>query len=1046
MAEFKVATAYADFEVRVDQGIDQAVARIRSRQKELDVTATLQVDADTELARRRIKELGDTKERATVQADADTALARAKIKALGDEKIASPKIKPEVDQSAADKAESDLGRVAARANAQFSAMSFGALSVGLPAAAAVGAAGVTAALASVGAGFIGLQAVYARNEDAVRRSFAAVSQNVTQSMQQMSVSAVEPLSHAADDVGAAFGRIRPQLDTAFKNSDAQIQPLTKGITNLAENAMPGLVTATAHLQDPIKGLSSLLAQTGSGLSDFFTNASAGSRAAGQEMSTLGGIVRDAMGFLGQLFANVSNNGAPALSQLQAMLREAEGALTALTATGSGAIGFLHGFGSAATGMLATINLIAHGLALLPPELTQFGGSVAASAMILSKFGIDAGKSFDGLGAKIKEQTTLSGKFGAAVDGLVAGAMNPATLAVAGFGLAMDLLGTQQQKAAQAAQQQAERVQSLAQALRESKGAVDENVQSAAAQALQNMKVGDSQQNMLDVARELGINLSTLNSAYLGSSGALKELDGSQMAAVTSAMKLHAEGPAGSKAAEDQMLKYQAFFAVLDGGDFAKAAQQNKNLADATAAGAKPVTELSSAMETLQNSASATADKVTALRSALDILSGRTPIFEDGLKAGNDSLRTMADSLKNGTNKADGFGASLVNVDGTVNTVTKNGSALQGLAEGLQGSFVNAASGIDQMVRRGVPFAQATSEINSNLTQQRDRFVELAQKMGLTAAQAQALADKYGLIPQTITTNISADTKQAQAAIDALPPYAAGTRGAIVLSAVTDPATGRINETVQYANGSTGYITLDGIRDPVTGKTLAAVQYANGSTGTMTIDALNQLAKDGALDAVRYADGRVGTVTIKADTVPARNSFTAFMDDFMNQVITVKVRTQQVGAPPLPLGGNAVGGLVGGGTIRRFATGGVTGGGTLQSLDANPGNLAVDGTNGGRFSGPGTGTSDSMLAVVSNTEAIINAKATAANLSELAAINNGHRNYEKYPDTGRPGGSGSTVVSTRPVTINLTVTQRDTQDSEAFVQQIARALEQRMKVA
>lgn len=360
---------------------------------------------------------------------------------------------------------------------------------------------------------------------------------------------------------------------------------------------------------------------------------------------------------------------------------------------------------------------------------------------------------------------------------------------------------------------------------------------------------------------------------------------------------------------------------------------------------------------------------------------------------------------------------------------------------LKTEFVNAASGIQQMVQRGVPFAAATKQVNDQLTTQRDRFVDIATKMGLTSSQAQALADKYGLIPKTITTDITADTKQAKAAIDALPKYAAGQQGAVVISANTVPGTTKIQETVRYADGSTGVITIDGNKDPATGKIITAVQYADGSRGIITVDGLNAAAKNSTISAVRFADGQVGTISVNANTAPARGAVSAFLNSYLHSVITIPVRTSTPPGGLLPLGANAVGGLVGGGKIQRFASGGLA-----SALGA------VDVAAGGRLSGPGTGTSDSMLALVSNTEAVINAKETAKNVSELAAINNGQRDYSKYPETGRPpgqGGSGgvtAAVLSQQPVTINVTVIQRENQDTHAFVQQIARELEQRMRVA
>lgn len=1034
MAEFKVASAYADFVVKVDEGIDAAIAKIKARGKELDTEAKVVLDADTTAAKAKIKGLGDSNEKATVQVDADTALARAKLKGLGDDKVTVPKIKPEVDQGAARKAEEDIAapmaRAAARTNAQFSALTFGALSVGLPAAAAVGAAGVGLSMAAAGAAFIGAQYAAQGANDQINRSFAALSTNVTASTEAMSSQFGGYLAPAVDSLGTAFNRLKPQIQTAFLNSDQAIAPLAGAVTDLAENAMPGLVTATEHMQAPLQGIRSLAAQTGSGLTDFFTNASAGAGSAGQNLSTLGGIAQQALGFLGTLFANLSNSGVPAVYQLQAMLHQAESALAALTATGSGAIGFLQGFTGSATGMLTVASLLAQGISLLPPQLTQFAGSLTASGLVLSKLGIDGTAAFDGLSERMKTARASATPLKSSIIELATTAFNPAMLATAAFAIGLQFLGDKQKEAAAAAQAQTERVQTLSQALRESNGAIDDNVRAAAAQSLQNTKVGDSQDNMLTTARELGLSLPGLSSAYLGSTTALDGLNQQLPQATRHALELaSSQGKTGSEM-QDLIKKYQAFSTTLNGGDFAKAAQQNKDLASATGQAVKPTTELGSAMDTLKGHAAQTADRITALKTALDILSGRTPVFEDAIKQGNDALRGMEDGLKKGTTAADGLGKSLINADGTINTVSKNGSGLQTLAEGLQGSFVNAASGIDQMVRRGVPFAEATKTVNDSLQTQRDRFVDVAQKMGLSSKEAQGLADKYGLIPKTITTDITANVKQAKEAVDALPAYAAGVQGAIILSAKTDPATGKIQETVQYADGSTGYITLDGLKDPVTGKTIEAVQFANGSRGYMTIDGINQAAKDGTLSAVRYANGSVGTIDIRANASSAYGTVNGFLDSYLHSVITIPVRTSTPPGGILPLGSNSVGGLVGGGSIQRFATGGLA-----ASLGA------VDVAAGGKLSGPGTGTSDSMLALVSNTEAVINAKDTARNVTELAAINNGQRDYSKYPDTGRPS---APVAPAAPITIN--VYQSPGQDPYVLATMVSRELELRRKVA
>lgn len=130
-----------------------------------------------------------------------------------------------------------------------------------------------------------------------------------------------------------------------------------------------------------------------------------------------------------------------------------------------------------------------------------------------------------------------------------------------------------------------------------------------------------------------------------------------------------------------------------------------------------------------------------------------------------------------------------------------------------------------------------------------------------------------------------------------------------------------------------------------------------------------------------------------DRVPTTKT-TTFLLNYVRSITGPSAPSQAPGGV-FPLGANAAGGMVGLGRIQRFAGGGF-----------------VSVARGGVLRGPGGGTSDSMLALVSNTEAVIRSGAARRNQSELAAINSGLRDYEKYPDTGRPPGSGGSGGTTQ----------------------------------
>ena len=69
--------------------------------------------------------------------------------------------------------------------------------------------------------------------------------------------------------------------------------------------------------------------------------------------------------------------------------------------------------------------------------------------------------------------------------------------------------------------------------------------------------------------------------------------------------------------------------------------------------------------------------------------------------------------------------------------------------------------IDSMEANG----STQDELQSTMAGTRERFLEVAAQMGLSTDAAAALADQLGLIPSNITTDVSVDVGNAQAAIN-----------------------------------------------------------------------------------------------------------------------------------------------------------------------------------------------------------------------------------------------------------------------------------------
>lgn len=165
------------------------------------------------------------------------------------------------------------------------------------------------------------------------------------------------------------------------------------------------------------------------------------------------------------------------------------------------------------------------------------------------------------------------------------------------------------------------------------------------------------------------------------------------------------------------------------GDLAAATQ---DASAAAAAAKKEVRELSDVLEALRGHAQTVAEANAGLEQS----------FDDAAKAAKD--------MKGGVNEArtaldlntqagrDGQDALLNIVDAAYDTATA-------------------------MTEAG----QSTDKVRARTMDARVEFIQIAKRMGLTESAAKKLADKYGLIPDKISTTIKANNSQAIAAVDAV---------------------------------------------------------------------------------------------------------------------------------------------------------------------------------------------------------------------------------------------------------------------------------------
>lgn len=907
MAEFKVASAYADFEVRVDEGINKAKARIKQRQGELDTAGKIKLDVDLRDAKARIKsEFRD--ERFTIKADADTTLARARLEKLTGE--GTFKIKPDVDEPAARRATAQLdsttSRMASRANAKFDLIKYTAFTVGLPAAAATGSALAVAAVGAIPVAFGAAAAAMVADTDQVAGKWGALSSRVIEDAQTMSMSLQGEVIGAVDDMGAAWDRIKPKVQSAMLAGAPAIREVVGAATDLAEEALPGVIIAAQRSSDAISSIRTVSGQTGAGLRDFFVNASAGSDAGARSMVIFGGTVQTLLGRLGQLAANLAQSSAGPMRSFDVIVDQLSGSLVDVTASGSGTIGMLQGFATAGSGTVTVLHGVLSAAAALPPQVTQVGGAIAATSMIASKFGLDVGGAFEGVGTKIKEADGARAKFSAGFAGIAGGLINPATVAVTLLGIGLNELGKAQEDAARYAAEHRDNIRALTQAIREDNGVLGAHTAKVNMQALETK----------NAASNMAVYGGTMKDAVLAINGNADAYDRLNYA---------------SRAQMEQIGK-NAAFNEQDRNSL-------KNLATQALETGMSYAELGRAnSETTRQAArlgGVWGNQVAAIANANGAIGAQINEQKKAMEA-----YYLSESALTGLSEA-----QIRARDATVEHTKATQDAIGGEL-GYRGAVETSKQALAEYTKTNGDHKASEDEKRQALL-----AVETAMYRQVQAAGQAAAATYQGKNENE--------------------------RAAIAAAAMN-------RETVQLANTWAGPLPAS-LQAGIAKMTVSEAKAAG-----LTV------AIDGTGNAVyRLPNGKEIRIESNAEQQRARvDALRASIDALHDR--SVKITTTYF----YGTAGGGGGGYNGPAVAR--AQGGLVGRLAAMSGRAYAGGVdAVAPINGGLMGSFSRAIRDTIPALLAEGEHVTNAKDTANNISELAAINAGQRNYRRWPDTGRP---------------------------------------------
>jgi TP901 family phage tail tape measure protein len=366
----------------------------------------------------------------------------------------------------------------------------------------------------------------------------------------------------------------------------------------------------------------------------------------------------------------------------------------------------------------------------------------------------------GLGGALRGVTAAAGTgLRSAMGGLMGVMGGPWGVALTAATVGLGMLASRQQKAAAAAAEHQQQISSLTQALRESNGAVDDNVRAIAAENLMGTKVKttlDGQQRLVDLARKAKVPMSQLVDAYTNQGTSLSKLQ-KELAATAEASKFSTMDQNGmateaftaqGRAADDLGKALGPL-----GGDFQKAAADAKSFNEGVkgAGDTSAYTRLKDAVGALADKTADADSRTRALRDALDLLSGGSVSLQAAQARVNEAVTNANEAMAAGIDKADGWGKALVGMNGAVDTTTKNGqqlfSTLDTIADSSSSAAV-AAYDFAQSQNKTVP--QSIQAATKEMKKARQSAIDLAKGYGMNAEQAAGVADAMGLIPGRVS--------------------------------------------------------------------------------------------------------------------------------------------------------------------------------------------------------------------------------------------------------------------------------------------------------
>ncbi len=743
---FKIASAYVavtpeddGFEVGLRRIVDEAAAKV-----DANVGVGLRNEAPEEL-----------------RADLDAALALVTEHLTADVGLGLKNDAVEeldADVKAGVELVQENNKVKVKVDPQAAKDSFGGLSpLLLGAFAAAATAGPGLVLGAVATAVVGAAALVQKNNAEVKDEAVKLAGDATDEIKQATAPLVPALVQSLDILDQGVEKVKPELRDLFAAAAPEATQMASGVTQLVENALPGLITGL-RAAAPYSGmLATDFGKLGTGVDEFFTGLATGAQGGAIGLDALITDAEHLLGDVGQITGSLSNGLGPALHDVSDVVIPVADGLAKVVA--SFPPGEIRGAADAAVALFAAFKIAS--LSGLIAEGTTFVGflkSAAAGEITLTgETGILA-TALDGLGTAAD---AAAGPLGLLAAGLLIAGTNSNSTSLALGGLkdhvfnavpALDTLTKTFHDAANGSKDAQDSIDNIARTM-ERASLSGSNISAGIAemdQALTDFYKTDPKgatQEYADVVNLLGYDTKQAAAAFPKYAQAAGLAAGASTDAAGATQDL-------SQALQDVLTPAQQFNQLITAQ-----VQQLGTSAEQSGTNAVAALRYAGAQGTLnQELADAighynlASDAASAFKSAEDALYGKYASYSQAEATFTEDLANATQQLTKGKNA----------IDLSTSAGAKNFTVLNQLAQANE-------QVAESFIKQGGSVEDATKKLQAGAQQ----IDDMARKAGFTDTQiAQLNKDLYGTANiKDIKVDIGADTSGVYNAVDTVIKWA-----------------------------------------------------------------------------------------------------------------------------------------------------------------------------------------------------------------------------------------------------------------------------------